>query len=217
METSNPSKIAPSLEYPDTKASKLKTIFRSPEERRLRAGWRIVIQGVFYQAIYFLLFLPFIFLRSGLISPTLLLDKSISLTAVLLAVFFARRYLDRRSFRSLGLILNWHTARDLLAGFTFAGLIMALIFFLEWSTGWLEVTGFAWHSLSSKLIIKNVLTALLLFSIVAFDEELLSRGYHLQNFADGAHTKIKQPGSTTRVGVKILSHLLFFQRKIYLF
>jgi membrane protease YdiL (CAAX protease family) len=208
METSTPSENVLPLEDQEPKDSKLKKLFQSPEERRLRAGWRIFIQGILYQALYFLFFLPFIFLVRGFLSFTILLDKSISLVAVLLAVFFARRYLDRRSFLSLGLNLKWLSVRDLLVGFTFAGLIMGLIYFLEWSAGWLQFTGFTWQSLPPQRIIKNALSAILLFSIVAFDEELLSRGYHLQNLSDGARTRIERPGSTTGFGSKTLTSLI---------
>jgi len=208
METSLPSEKTPPPDKLKLKGSFFKTLFLSPEEPRFRAGWRILFQGVFYQAFAIVLYLAFLFLLRAYLSPTLLMDKSISLAAVLITVFFARRYLDRRSFTSLGLRLNWLAARDLLAGFAITGIIMALIFFLEWSAGWLRFTGFSWQTIPPQIMIKNTLSALLFFSLVAFDEELLSRGYHLQNFADGARSSIQKLDSKSWFSTNILSALV---------
>ena len=205
METSIQMGNPPTIEEKTQKTHILKSIFLSPQERRLRAGWRIFILGVIYQVFTFLLYLPLFFLFGRLVPPSIILEKSISLTAILLAVFLARRFLDRRSFISLGLELKWLSVKDLLAGFTIAGIIMALIYFLELSAGWLQFTGFLWQTIPSQYLINNIMTSLLLFSIVAFDEEIFSRGYHLQNFADGAMTKIQLPESKSNFYERIQS------------
>jgi hypothetical protein len=102
-----------------------------------------------------------------------------------LATWIARRALDRRSFLSLGLRLDRHTLPDLVVGFLIAGPTMGLIFLFEWLMGWVRVDGWAWQGGAWLSTLVGLLSALVLWTSVAIQEEVLSRGYHLQNLADG--------------------------------
>jgi hypothetical protein len=108
--------------------------------------------------------------------------------AVSCSVFLARRWLDKRSITSLGLKTNRQALLDMLAGFLIAGLMMGLIYLLEWSLGWLHFEGYAWESEPPSGVPFNVANILLFFIIVAWSEELLTRGYHLQTIASGLNT-----------------------------
>jgi membrane protease YdiL (CAAX protease family) len=108
----------------------------------------------------------------------------IPLSAILLATWIARRVLDRRSFRSLGFRFNRHTWADLAFGFALPGLLFGLIFAFEWAMGWISFQGWAWDTISPGQSLHALLTMLGLFIIVGIQEELLSRGYHLQNMAE---------------------------------
>jgi hypothetical protein len=100
-------------------------------------------------------------------------------------VFLARRLLDRRSFASLGLSWNRRAVRDLAFGFLLAGLLMGLVFLIEWMAGWLRFEGFTGEVVSWPVVLGRLAAMLLVFVAVAWQEELLARGYWLQNISEG--------------------------------
>ena len=167
--------------------SLLDRILYSPVERRLRAGWRLVGQGVLLLvfSLLFAILLGWALLLK--ISPELKLfvQQVISFLAITLSVYLARRALDRRNFASLGLIWSRQAARDLLAGAAIPLVMMGLVFLVEYATGWLIVDGFAWQEEPPVLVLGSALIMLASFALTGWSEELFSRGYHLQNLADG--------------------------------
>jgi len=170
-----------------TLRSFLTKIFRSPDAPRLRAGWRLAIHTIGYNLLLICVAIPFaipiLFLE---ISPeNLLLNQAIALFAITPSVFLARHFLDKRSLASLGLKLDVWVLYDLLAGIIIAFLMMGLIYLIEWSLGWLSFEGFAWQTETLYSVILNTLLYLGIFILVGWNEELLFRGYRLQNFTDG--------------------------------
>ena len=107
--------------------------------------------------------------------------------AITVSVFLARRFLDKQSIESLGLKLNLQTLFDILAGIGITFLQMGFIYFLLLSLGWLTFEGFAWKVDPIGLVLKNTLMFLVMFIFVGWNEELLSRGYHLQTIASGTN------------------------------
>jgi hypothetical protein len=162
-------------------------IFLSPEEKRLRSGWRLL--GFFLiSGISFTIFgalASFILLRvlgsnAGENSLFFIL-QAVAITA---AIYLSRRLLDRRSFASLGVRWDGQAVRDTLVGIGIAAVMMGLIFVVEAGMGWLQFDSAPADPGSSA--------ALLLwagiFLLVGWYEELLSRGYLLQNLEDGLNT-----------------------------
>jgi hypothetical protein len=109
----------------------------------------------------------------------------ISLPSILGATWFARRTLDRRSFISLGFDVQRHPIRDLVFGVTLNGVMMGLIYLIEWGFGWLTFEGWAWESTAGPAWLGELAAIFIAFLIVGFQEELLSRGYQLQNLVEG--------------------------------
>jgi hypothetical protein len=75
-------------------------IFISESEHRLRAGWRILVQTcLFFLVSIFLVFPASLLQLFTHLSPSilLLLIQTASFAAIIISVFIARRYLDRRS------------------------------------------------------------------------------------------------------------------------
>jgi uncharacterized protein len=107
--------------------------------------------------------------------------------AITISVFLARRFLDKQSIESLGLKLSLQTLFDILAGFGIAFLQMGLIYFVMLKLGWLTFEGFAWEFDAIGLVIKSTFLFFTIFVLVAWNEELLSRGYHLQTIASGTN------------------------------
>ena len=163
----------------------LARIFLSPEERRLRAGWRLLIQTLLWLVLMFGLVILFGFISGRLFSNQLLLSVIASLFSVTISVFLARKFLDRRSILSMGLKTDLRALWDLLVGIGIAAAIMAFIYALEWAFGWLSFEGFAWQNQSMDAVLIGTLEMLLVFILVGWEEELLSRGYHLQNLTAG--------------------------------
>lgn len=163
-------------------------IFLSADEPRLRAGWRLLLHSIFFGVSLSLLTLAVVMVvwnNGDLITHGLPLDATIELIAVLLATYVARRLLDRRSFASLGFSLDASTIKDLIVGFCIPGLLMGLIFVTELMLGWLTIDSFAWQTMTLESWLGILLQGLLLFTLVGISEELLSRGYQLQNLTEG--------------------------------
>jgi membrane protease YdiL (CAAX protease family) len=174
----------------------LNNILLSSNENRLRAGWRLILHtGI-------LLFF-WICINVGLIPILVILDPAFLTSlaklepeymllggiaeaiAVTTSVFLARRFLDKRSIESLGLKLSRQTLPDILAGIAITFLQMAIIYFLMYRLGWITFEGFAWQVDPIGLVLRNTFLFLVIFILVAWNEELLSRGYHLQTIASG--------------------------------
>jgi membrane protease YdiL (CAAX protease family) len=62
---------------------------------------------------------------------------------------------------------------------------MGGIFLFELVMGWLEINEFVWTKKSVGEWIPNLGLWLVVYIVVGFQEELLSRGYHLQNLVEG--------------------------------
>ncbi len=122
------------------------------------------------------------------IEPEYLLLATIGETfAVTVSVFLARRFLDKQPVESLGLKINLQTLLDIFAGIGITFLQMGLIYFVMLKLGWLTFKGFAWEFDGVGLVVKNTLLFFVIFIFVAWNEELLSRGYHLQTIASGTN------------------------------
>jgi uncharacterized protein len=185
------------LEVPEpAQRSFLRRIFISPDEPRLRAGWRLLIHTILL--IISLLIFSNIFGVIGYLTNTVDLQavasgQDLGLTiltlatpvAFTLATWIARRFLDRRSFVSLGFRLDRHVGLDLAFGFLLPAVLFGLIYAFEAGMGWLTFQGTALQNGSWGGAFWGLLAGLVLFIIVGYQEELLSRGYHLQNLADG--------------------------------
>jgi membrane protease YdiL (CAAX protease family) len=168
----------------------IKSIFISPDEPRLRAGWRLLIQSIIFGLLLFCGAVPFSILAfipdiSLSFENLLFFEQIIELFAIGLSVFLARRFLDKRSFTSLGLKIKWQSGIDVLVGVGITFAIMVLIFWIEFSLGWLTLDGFAWQSEPLGKVIIKTLVPLITFVFVGWNEELHSRGYHLQTLASG--------------------------------
>ncbi len=174
---------------------RLRWVFFSPDDGRLRSGWRLVLHGIATGILYIVLSLTLILGGSflglvdlnftspeALASPIFLLGP---LAAITLSTWGARRWLDRRSFLSLGLNIDEYTWRDLGFGFLMPGALFGMVFLIEWAAGWLELQGTGLGSPPAGSAVASLFNWLVIFVIVGYQEELLSRGYHLQTLIEG--------------------------------
>lgn len=178
-----------------TLQARIAWVFVNPQERRLRAGWRLVgwIGLTLVSSVVITLLIQ---VATGRLTTEPETDQFNlvnqvlaaigSLLAITLGVFLARRLLDRRSIRSLGLSLRplGQAIKDLLAGFLIAGIMFFLLYGLMRLAGWTNPVntagGFDLAAAASGLGLM-----LLIYIGVGWQEELFARGYLLQNLEDG--------------------------------
>ena len=169
----------------------MRRIFISPDEPRLRAGWRLLVQTILMVFLFItigiiLSFIVVIFLSGNINSEIdLFLSQVIEFIVFLTSIYLARRFVDKRSFVSLGLIPSRQAFLDVLAGIGITFLMMGMIYLIMLSAGWLKFENFAWDVEPISEVLKSTLSFLVVFIFVGWNEELLSRGYHLQTLASG--------------------------------
>jgi membrane protease YdiL (CAAX protease family) len=174
---------------PAPKRSFIAKIFISSDEPRLRAGWRLLLQtlimiilAVIFQSALGIFFTPE---KNG--DADLFIGQILELVIFASSIYIARRLLDKRSFVSLGLQINKRAAVDIFIGIAITFVMMGSIYFAEVAAGWLTFESFAWQNESVVNVTTGVLTFLAVFIFVGWNEELLSRGYHLQTLASGTN------------------------------
>ena len=166
------------------------SLFFSPTEHRLRAGWRLLAHLALLVVLYivvaiFLGPLKTIFSLVETYTVLFLFDSIAALIAITISIYLARRRIDKRTFTSLGLDWNRSAVRDLLAGIGITGSLMASVYVVELALGWLRFEEFAWQSEMPVVIAGGLLLYLAIYILVGWQEELLCRGYWLQNISEG--------------------------------
>lgn len=175
---------------PSSPRSFWRRVFLSPAEPRLRAGWRLVIQTIILLILLVGLTLPFslaVLLLHLNPTGTVAFTSStlITLIAFTLSIYVSRRWLDRRAFSSLGLQVNRYVLPDLLTGILITFILMGAIYLAMDRLGWIHFNGFAWQIDPWGVVLGQVTFFFFIFILVGWQEELLSRGYHLQTLASG--------------------------------
>jgi len=176
-------------EIESPRASTLADLFFSQGDRRLRAAWRLAIQSLLLLVLTILLLVLFFWvgtslgIRAGI--PLLLEIQASTTLGVTLSIYLARRWLDRRSFVSLGLEADRRGLNDFLFGVALLGALAAGEALVGWSLGWFSFETPAWRVQSPSSVFTAILASLLALATVAWTEELLFRGYYLQNISQG--------------------------------
>ncbi len=73
-------------------------------------------------------------------------SQFVELVTITGSIYIARRFLDKRSFVSLGLQVNKQAFADILIGIAITFVMMGLIYFAEVAAGWLTFESFAWQN-----------------------------------------------------------------------
>ncbi len=145
------------------KRSILAIVFLSPNEARLRAGWRLLAQTLAMFIIAILLSpLAFISVLVTGAQWQFLIGQFVEWIVLTASIFLARRFLDRRSIASLGLKLDRQVGKDILAGIGITFVMMGLIYAAMSAAGWLTFEGFAWETESITQVLSGTFTFLAL-------------------------------------------------------
>ncbi len=170
----------------------MKKNFINPETGVLRAGWRILAFLAIFIAVTAIVMMGVRALLGGLKGGSTLQFTLLGITATI-SVFLARKYLDKKSFKSIG--LQWDKAAflDILFGFLNSALVMAGVYFAMLWAGFIEFERFTWWMDTERVTdgfqlaaLPIVIAVFLKLTVVAWWEELVFRGYILQNLVSGA-------------------------------
>lgn len=186
----------------------LAKLFWNKEEQRLRMLWRLGLHtGILFvmMALFTvgLLFLAVIFdLVSGTNLQNIITGSSpmqiqqspwigsviiplATFSAVVLTTLAVGKWLDRRRIREFGIVFTKDWWVDFAFGLALGGLLMAVIFVFGRLTGNVNVTGTFVSFTENTSFLLGFARSLIFFIFVGVYEELLSRGYHLINLAEG--------------------------------
>lgn len=162
--------------------------FWNREERRLRAGWRLLAYVV--MAVVMLLILTPI----GRLLLTLPYGKPIAerlpWLVMIATAWLAGRLLDRRAFADFGLRLGRDWWLDCCFGLALGVVLMGGIFVTAAAVGWLNVGLVTAQRAAQLPLALAVFFALLEYVLVAAGEELMSRGYQFRNLAEGCNGRL---------------------------
>lgn len=159
----------------------IKAWFLDPQDGRLRAGWRILLfMGLFF-ALAAGAQIGVRALRGSLPKGSSIIFVVLAVTATI-AVYVARRGLDKKSFVSLGLGRPRAAWKDVGFGFLLSGVMAAVVLATMALFGFVEDVQLATPDAAGW---RALLGALAVTVLIGYWEELVFRGYLLQNMAEG--------------------------------
>ena len=173
----------------------MKNLFINPVSGLLRSGWRLASFAILFMAFNAILMFGVRSILGGLPAAGTLWFLLLGLAATL-AVYITTKYISQSSFTELGLRFDLSAVKDLFVGIGISAIIMALMFFLLLSLGYIRYDGLSWWTdkehaigvLSSTGLIA-MLAVLFQFTIVAWWEELAFRGIILQYISTGLNLR----------------------------
>ena len=116
---------------------------------------------------------------------TLALRSAFSIVLVLGLTYLFRSRLDRSPWSGMALPLpNGRRLLELLAGFVLGAVMLAIVFLIEWSAGWVSVVGFEATENGRGSALRFVVAGLIAMMATGFTEELVFRGYFFQNVGE---------------------------------
>lgn len=162
----------------------LRALLINESEGRVRALWRLLGHGLALVACWWLYAILVVSLGMSGEGGLGLRSTLVMGLAAVTATYLCARYLDRRPFEQLGLVLTPRWWADFGVGVVLGALLMGGVFVVELAAGWVEIRAYA-RGPAGLPLGPALLGALVMFVLVGFYEELVSRGYHLRNIAEG--------------------------------
>jgi len=186
-------------------------IFWNTSENRTRAFWRLILQFLIYiiLTIVLLVSMKWILVTIGIIASYQIepYENIIDASGIIISVWLAARILDKRSFINVGLQISKDWWIDFRFGLFLGGLLITLIFVVEFSFGWVIVTGTFVSEGTNTLFALGMIHSIVLFLALAFAEELFFRGYQITNVTEGLTSRSIGPKWAANWAVVISSSL----------
>lgn len=164
----------------------IKNVFWNASQNRLRTGWRFLI----YLIIFLMITIGKDFLVGSFNAPPLrtIVAYLLYLAGGLVLTWWMARFVDNRLFTDFGFNFNRRWWLDVGFGLMLGIFLMTGVFLsMRWS-GWLLITGYAETSSGLPIELAFFLKVLM-FTVVAINEELAFRAYLLKNIAEGFANK----------------------------
>ena len=114
-------------------------------------------------------------------SPVLLILTGFSLLGSFAALWVATKFIDRKPLMSIGLSVK-DKANEMLIGLGFALAFIGGLFLVLWLIGAINITGYVGFK-------PGVFIVSIMLFMAAFDEELIFRGYILNNMMDSTSNR----------------------------
>ncbi|HEV3303784.1 MAG TPA: type II CAAX endopeptidase family protein [Planctomycetaceae bacterium] len=182
--------------------NRVKWVFWNGTERRIRAGWRIVVQLILFILVQIALGILGALLGKTTVSTVAV----IALYPVLGAgmIWLVARYIDRRRVADYGFRLNSGWWTNFSFGVVLGAALMTGIFLTERWECWISVTPVSTTE-SGLAVGPAVLLSLLFYLTVAWMEEFTSRGYQLRNLSEGIVGRWLGPRAAIGVSLVVTS------------
>lgn len=154
----------------------------NPQEKRLRAGWRLLIQIAAFFAV--------VMLTAGVSAN--IHDRALAPIAGALVYLFGglafsaamARFIDKRKFADFGFHMRREWWVDLGFGLGVGALMLSGVCLALNAAGWITVKNEAATNMGAPIALAFAIK-LLLMCAVGINEELSFRGYQLRNLAEG--------------------------------
>jgi len=182
---------------------RLARAFWNPDQRRLRALWRLLLQLALILLAWWLL---------GTIARQLPQTPTVELIVPLLpplvamlVVWLASALLDRRRVVDLGLRLDRSWWADFAFGLVLGAGLMTAVFAVAGTAGWIT---FGTAPVLTVAIRPAALAVALMFvdsAVLASGEELVFRGYQMRNLAEGLNLRALGPRAALMLGLVLTS------------
>ena len=114
-------------------------------------------------------------------SPVMLILTAFQVMGSFLALWLATKFIDRKPLMSIGLSVNDKT-NEMLIGLGFALAFIGGLFLILWLIGAINITGYVGFK-------PGVFIVSMMLFMAAFDEELIFRGYILNNMMDSTSNR----------------------------
>ena len=121
-------------------------------------------------------------------NPIMLLMTVFQVAGSFLALWIATKFIDRKPLMSIGLSVK-DKANEMLIGLGFALAFIGGLFFVLWLLGAINITGYVGFK-------PGVFIVSMMLFLAAFDEELIFRGYVLNNMMDSSSRWVALAGSS---------------------
>ena len=190
-------------------------LFWNRNEKRARALWRILFQLAIFIIIAGLSSIPLVFInlfqKNGPDGDSAIFNLTASaslLVATVISLWICGRWIDHRSLSGYGFHFSRQWTADFSFGLCLGAFLMALIFMVEYLTGWVTISAFFTQAAVNEPFLLGLVETIILFLMVGVYEESFFRGYLLRNIAEGVNWKPISPAAAVLIAW-FLSSCLF--------
>ena len=154
------------------------------QDHRLALVWRLLSYLFFFIVVNLLANVVRVVLQNVGVPSVIcrLVFTLLYISGILGLTYMYRRSVDRRSWQGIALPPLHKRLLDVTVGVVFGILIVALVFGLEYATGWIHIVGFEEGTSALTILVDSLLLSLA-FGVC---EEICFRGYIFQNLGEGS-------------------------------